>query len=69
MNFEDLKKEQIKLAKKITVKDDFEDIKLIAGCDQVFFNTKDVLCAFYQRNILFLFQHVWKFRLQSLQNN
>lgn len=41
MNLEKLKKEQIKLAKKVKIKDDFEKIELIAGCDQAF-KEKDV---------------------------
>ena len=33
-----LKKEQIELARKVSLKDDFEEIKLVAGADQVDFN-------------------------------
>jgi len=40
MNIIELKKEQIKLAKKVVVKDDFDDIKYIGGCDQAFMNGK-----------------------------
>tara|TARA_Y100000034_G_scaffold96601_1_gene117689 strand:- start:6 stop:683 length:678 start_codon:yes stop_codon:yes gene_type:complete len=35
-----LKKEQLRLAKKIIVKDSFEDIKLVGGCDQAFIDNK-----------------------------
>ncbi len=35
-----LKLEQLKLAKKILLKKGFEDIKLIAGCDQAYFQNK-----------------------------
>lgn len=37
-----LKKEQQKLAKKIILKDSFDDIKLIGGCDQAFVDDKIV---------------------------
>jgi len=38
MNLEKLKEEQLRLSKKIIVKDEFEEIKLVAGVDQSFFN-------------------------------
>ncbi|MBW2971543.1 endonuclease V [Candidatus Woesearchaeota archaeon] len=40
MNIRDLKKEQLKLAKKVTVKDDFEEMNYIGGCDQAFIDNK-----------------------------
>lgn len=40
MNIRDLKKEQLKLAKKVTVKDDFDEINYIGGCDQAFTDNK-----------------------------
>ncbi len=40
MNIRDLKKEQLRLAKKVMVKDDFEEIKYVAGCDQAFIDNK-----------------------------
>ena len=40
MNIRELKREQVKLAKKIIIKDEFDEINHIAGCDQVFFNDK-----------------------------
>ncbi|MBN1544626.1 endonuclease V [Candidatus Woesearchaeota archaeon] len=40
MNIRDLKKEQLKLAKKVTVKDDFDEINYIGGCDQAFIDNK-----------------------------
>jgi deoxyribonuclease V len=36
----DMKKEQLKLAKKISLKNDFKEIKLIAGVEQSFVNKK-----------------------------
>ncbi|MBI5398199.1 endonuclease V [Candidatus Woesearchaeota archaeon] len=36
MRITELKKEQIRLAKKVTTKDEFAEIKRIAGCDQAF---------------------------------
>lgn len=36
MNIEEIKEEQIRLARKIVVKDDFKKIETIAGCDQAF---------------------------------
>jgi deoxyribonuclease V len=40
MRINDLKKEQIRLAKKVITKDDFSEIRLIAGCDQTFMGNK-----------------------------
>ncbi len=40
VNVNKLKKEQLKLAKKVILKDSFEDIKLIGGCDQAFVDNK-----------------------------
>ncbi|MCH8318947.1 MAG: chemotaxis protein CheW [Bacteroidetes bacterium] len=37
-----LKEEQIKLAKKVITTNDFEKIKTIAGCDQVYINNKEI---------------------------
>jgi deoxyribonuclease V len=45
MNIRDLKKEQIRLAKKITAKDDFEEINYIGGCDQAFIGNKVISAA------------------------
>lgn len=42
MNIRKLKEEQLKLAKKVVVKDDFDKIELIGGCDQAFFDNKIV---------------------------
>jgi deoxyribonuclease V len=39
-NLEEFKEEQIRLARKIITKDDFEEINLIAGVDQAFFENK-----------------------------
>jgi deoxyribonuclease V len=36
MNVRDLKKEQLKRAKKVIVKDDFDEMNYIGGCDQAF---------------------------------
>lgn len=36
MKIKDLEKEQLRLAKKILVKDDFDELNFIAGCDQAF---------------------------------
>ena len=38
MNLRELNKEQLKLAKKVIVKDDFDELKYIGGCDQAFFD-------------------------------
>lgn len=40
MNIRELKKEQSRLAKKVVVKDDFDDIEYIGGCDQAFVGNK-----------------------------
>lgn len=40
MKIRDLEKEQLRLAKKVVVKDDFDEIKLIGGCDQAFTDNK-----------------------------
>ncbi len=40
MDIERLKEEQILLARKIIVRDDFKEIKTIAGCDQAFYDKK-----------------------------
>ncbi len=40
LNVNKLKKEQLKLAKKIILKDSFDEIKLIGGCDQAFYENK-----------------------------
>ncbi len=40
MNINDLKKEQIKLAKKVVLKDDYEEITYIGGVDQAFLDNK-----------------------------
>ena len=40
MNVRDLKKEQIRLAKKVTIKDDFDQLEYIGGCDQAFIGNK-----------------------------
>lgn len=42
MNVRDLKKEQLRLAKKVVVKDDFEELEYIGGCDQAFVDDKVV---------------------------
>ncbi|MFH1052916.1 MAG: endonuclease V [Candidatus Woesearchaeota archaeon] len=42
VDIEKLKKEQLKFAKKVIVKDDFDTIKTIAGCDQGFKGNKIV---------------------------
>lgn len=38
MNIEELKKEQIELAKKIILKDDFDKVETIAGVDEAFYD-------------------------------
>ncbi len=40
MKIRDLEKEQLRLAKKVIVKDDFDELKLIGGCDQAFTDNK-----------------------------
>ncbi len=45
MNINELKKEQIRLAKKIITKDEFEEIRYIGGCDQAFIGEKVVSCV------------------------
>ncbi|MFC1741383.1 endonuclease V [Nanoarchaeota archaeon] len=40
MNVSDLKKEQLRLAKKVVVKDDFDEINYIGGCDQAYLDSK-----------------------------
>jgi deoxyribonuclease V len=40
MNVRDLKKEQLRLAKKVVVKDDFDEINYIGGCDQAYVDHK-----------------------------
>lgn len=40
MNIKDLKKEQLRLAKKVIVKDDFDEIKYVGGCDQAYADNK-----------------------------
>jgi deoxyribonuclease V len=45
MNIRDLKKEQARLAKKVIVKDDFEEINYIGGCDQTFIGNKVISAA------------------------
>lgn len=40
MNVRDLKKEQLRLAKKVIVKDDFDQIEYLGGCDQAFIGNK-----------------------------
>jgi deoxyribonuclease V len=40
MNIRELKKEQLKLAKKVVVKDDFDELRYVGGCDQAFFDNK-----------------------------
>jgi len=45
MNILEIKKEQIRLAKKVLVKDEFEEIKYIAGCDQSFLEDNRVISA------------------------
>jgi len=40
MNVRDLKKEQLRLAKKVLVKDDFDQLEYIGGCDQTFVGNK-----------------------------
>jgi deoxyribonuclease V len=40
MNVRDLKKEQLKLAKKVIVKDDFDELTYVGGCDQAFVDNK-----------------------------
>lgn len=51
-----LKEEQIRLARKIIIKDDFEDIATIAGVDQTYKNNKIisfvVVCDYKTMNIL-----------------
>ena len=39
-NIGKLKEEQIKLAKKVIIKDDFSDLTTIGGCDQAFYENK-----------------------------
>lgn len=38
MNLKRLEEEQIKLAKKVVLKDDFDEINYIAGCDEAYFD-------------------------------
>jgi len=45
MNIRDLKKEQIKLAKKVVVKDDFDELNYIGGCDQAYTDSKVISCV------------------------
>lgn len=45
INIEKLKKEQIELARKLILKDSFEEINTVAGCDLAFFNNK-IIAAF-----------------------
>ncbi len=40
MNVMDLKKEQLRLAKKVIVKDDFDELNYIGGCDQSYIGNK-----------------------------
>ena len=40
MNIKKLKEEQLALAKKVSVKDEVEELNLIAGCDQTFADNK-----------------------------
>ncbi len=40
VNINKLKKEQLKLAKKVILKDSFEQVNLIGGCDQAFYENK-----------------------------
>ncbi|MBW2967731.1 endonuclease V [Candidatus Woesearchaeota archaeon] len=40
MNIRELKKEQLRLAKKVKVKDDFDDINYVGGCDQAYLDGK-----------------------------
>ena len=42
MKIKDLEKEQLRLAKKVIVKDDFDNIQFIGGCDQTFIDNKVV---------------------------
>lgn len=42
MNLKILEQEQIKLAQKVLLSDSFEDLKLIAGCDQAFTQDKTI---------------------------
>ncbi|MBW2964079.1 endonuclease V [Candidatus Woesearchaeota archaeon] len=44
MNIQELKKEQLRLAKKVVTKDDFDEINYIAGCDQAYLDGKVVSC-------------------------
>ena len=45
MDIEKLKKEQSKLAKKVVLKDEFSELKLIGGCDQTFIGNKVISCV------------------------
>ncbi|MBL7050900.1 endonuclease V [Candidatus Woesearchaeota archaeon] len=45
MDVEKLKKEQIKLAKKVVLKDEFSELKLIGGCDQTFIGNNVISCV------------------------
>lgn len=40
MNIAELKREQIKLAKKVIVKDDYDELNYVGGCDQAFIDNK-----------------------------
>jgi deoxyribonuclease V len=40
MDIRELKKEQIRLSKKVVTKDDFEELNLIGGCSQTYANNK-----------------------------
>ena len=40
MDIRELKKEQIRLAKKVIVKDEFDELNYIGGCDQAFIDNK-----------------------------
>ncbi len=45
MELDKLKKEQSKLAKKVVLKDEFSELKLIGGCDQTFIGNKVISCV------------------------
>ena len=51
-NLEEFKEEQIRLARKIITKDDFEEINLIAGVDQAFFETRLFLLLLFSNILL-----------------